>query len=44
MNFSSPIKFSGISVISPNSMYLAVVQGVKVNVYAFYLKDQYSLI
>lgn len=32
MNFSIPIKYTGISVISPNGMYLAVVQGVKVNV------------
>lgn len=32
MNFSIPIKYTGISVISPNGVYLAVVQGIKVNV------------
>ncbi len=35
MNFSIPIKYSGIAQISPNGMYLAVVQGVKVLVNIF---------
>ena len=32
MNFSIPNKYSGISVFSPNSRFLAVVQGNKINV------------
>lgn len=29
MNFSYPIKFSGISTYSPNGRYLAIAKGVE---------------